>query len=113
MPIKLSAIQPAQDTKDITLDFGEAGTIEMTVIPDKFTVGRQRKLHKAIKDNDQAGQVDMMFDVVKKWDLTDDAGKPLPLTQKGIDQLRTETVTAIAKKMSEALGAPKSETSNG
>lgn len=112
MPLSLSTIQPVQETRTLTLDFGEAGTMEMTVLPDKFTIGRQRKLHKAIKDGDIPAQVDMLFDVIKSWDLMGDDGKPLPLSPKGIDQLRMETVTAIATKMSEALGAPKSGTPN-
>lgn len=111
MALKLSAIQEPQDVREITLDFGDAGTIEMTVDPNRFNIGRQRKLRQAIKDNDTAAQADILFDAVQSWDLTDDDGEPLPLDESGIDHLTVDTVLAIATKMSEALGVPKSGTS--
>lgn len=110
MTVSLSAIQQEQPTRDIVLDFEDAGTVNMTIDPDRYTIGWQRRIRAAIKDNDAAGLADAFFSVVLAWDLADDAGDTLPLTQEGIDHLRLETVTTIMRKMNEAVDAPKAET---
>lgn len=111
MPLSLSKIQPVEESRDITLDFGEAGTIEMTVLPDRFTLGRQRAIRKAQDANDAAGIADALFAVVESWDLQDDDGNVIPLDESGVDMLQLGTAILIANKMTEALGGPKAETS--
>lgn len=115
---KLSAIQQPQDTRELELNFGEDENgepiiVKMTILPDKFTLGRQRQIAKASKSNDMAGLADVVFSVVQSWDVEDDEGNVLPLNQAGIDHLKWETALAITRKMNEALSVPKSETTSG
>ena len=110
MPLKLSAIQPVEGLREITLDFGDAGTIEMTVNPDKFTIGRQRAIKAAQDAQDVAGIADALFAVVTEWDLENDEGEVIPLDETGVDMLKLGTAILVANKMAEALGAPKAET---
>jgi hypothetical protein len=112
MPLKLSAIQKTQEDRDIVLDFGDAGSLNMTVRPSQYTIGHQRQLKKAIREKDVATQADLLFAAVVSWDMTDEEGEVLPLDESSIDQLTQSTVLEIALKMGEALGAPKAETSN-
>lgn len=112
MPLALSKLQPLDPTRDVTLDFGEAGTLKMTIDPNNFTIGRQRAIKQAGRENDIPGMADALFSIVKGWDLVDDEGKTLPLDESGIDYLKTATVMNIFNKLTEALQAPKSETSN-
>ena len=79
MPMKLSAIQPMQEPRELTLDFGEAGTIEMTVLPDKFNLGHQRAIKKAQRDNDLPAMADILFSAIDEWDLEDEDGEVIPL----------------------------------
>ena len=109
--MKLSAIQPPQEPRELVLDFGEAGTVTMMVDPDKFDLGRQRRIRQAIKDNDNAAIADELFTAVLEWDLEDDDGEVIPLDESGVDRMHYGTTLLIAGKMNEALGGPKAETS--
>jgi hypothetical protein len=108
--MKLSAIQPPQEPREIVLDFEEAGSVTMIVDPGKFDLGRQRRIRQAIKDNDNAAIADELFVAVLEWDLEDDDGDLIPLDESGVDRMQYGTVLLIASKMNEALGAPKAET---
>ena len=111
--MKLSDIQPRQEPRELVLDFGDAGTITMTVLPDKFTLGHQRAIRKAQKENDLAAMADVLFSAIEEWDLEDDEGEVIPLDETGVDKFTIVTAVGIANKMTEALGAPKGETSTG
>ena len=108
--MKLSAIQPAQEPREIVLDFGEAGTVTMTVLPDKFNLGRQRAIRKAQAAGDAPGVADALFAVIESWDLEDEDGEVIPLDETGVDRFTLDTAVGIANKMFEALGGPKAET---
>lgn len=112
MPLKLSAIQPPEELREIVLDFGDAGTVEMTVDPSTFTLGRQRAIRRAQDNNDTAGIADALFAVVRSWDLQNDDGEVIPLDESGVDMLTLGTAVLIANKMTEAMGGPKAETPN-
>jgi hypothetical protein len=110
--MKLSAIQPRQEPRELVLDFGEAGTVNMTVLPDKFTLGHQRAIKRAQKESDLPAMADVLFSAIEEWDLEDDDGEVIPLDESGIDKFTFVTALGIANKMTEALGAPKPETSS-
>ena len=108
--MKLSDIQPRQEPRELVLDFGEAGSIEMTVLPDKFNLGHQRAIKRAQKENDLPAMADILFSAIEEWDLEDDEGNVIPLDETGVDKFTIVTAIGIANKMTEALGAPKAET---
>ena len=110
--MKLSAIQPHQESRELILDFEEAGTVTMTVQPDKFTLGHQRAIKRAQRDSDLPAMADILFSAIEEWDLEDDDGNIIPLDETGIDKFTFVTALGIANKMTEALGAPKGETPN-
>ena len=112
MPLNLSTIQKATEPKELTLDFGDLGSIEMVIQPAKFTIGRQRRLHAAIKARDNAAVADMYAEVIQSWDLMGPDGKPIPLTPDGMDLLTEGTLNTILFKMAEALAVPKEETAS-
>ncbi len=101
--MKITKLNTSDKTRDLELDFGDAGKVAMTVVPKKFNIGLQRRLKAAQKDGDIAGMADHFFSVVQAWDLEGEDGKPLPLTDEGIDQLEIEAFGEIVTKMTEAL----------
>ncbi len=108
--MRLSQLQRNEETRDVALDFGDAGTVNIVVYPNKRNLGYQRRLKAAQDDNDIARMADIFFSTVKSWDVTDDDDKVMPFTPETIDQLGMETFIEIGKKLSEHLN-PNPETS--
>lgn len=109
--MRLSQLQRAEETQDVTLDFDKAGTIEMVVYPNKRTIGHQRKIKAALDNNDVAGVADLFFSTIKSWDLKGEDDKVLPFTPESIDELGLSTFRRIGEKLGDALNPPE-ETSN-
>ena len=106
---RLSAIQSKESLKDIALDFGDGDILNLTLDGSKFTVGFMKRL-QTIDDNDVPAFADAFFSLVKKWDLTDDKDKVLPLTTETVELLRIETMLEIVTKIRESQN-PNPETS--
>lgn len=101
--MNISKLNKGEKSRDISLDFGDAGKVAMTVLPKKFTIGLQRQLKRALDEGDLSKVADNFFSIVQGWDLEGEDGKPLPLTPEGLDQLEVETFGAIATKMMEQI----------
>lgn len=105
----LSAIQKHDAIKTVPIDFGDGDILTLTLDGNLFTVGFLKRL-QALDESDLPAFADMFFSLVTGWDLTDDAGEPLPLDQSTIESLRIETFVAIVKRINESQN-PNPETS--
>lgn len=105
---KLSQIQKKDETVSVTVSFGD-DELNMVVFPNRITGKRRRDL-AALDDDDSEGYADLFFDIIKEWDLTDDAGKPLPFDADTIDLLSIPTTVRIFTEIGEATN-PNPKTS--
>ena len=105
---KLSKIQKADETVAVAVDFG-GDTLNLSVYPKRINGKRRREL-QALDDDDTEGYAELFFDILKSWDLEDDAGKVLPFTADTIDLLSVPTTMRIFTEIGEATN-PNPQTS--
>ncbi len=108
---KLSQVQKADKTLDVTIP-GESPEDDMHVVcyPNRITGKRRRELAD-LDDDDTEGYADLFFDILKSWDLTDDAGKALPFNADTVDLLSVPTTIRLFTEIGEAANPNSSKTS--
>lgn len=89
-------------TREVHLDFGEDGDLNLTIDPGALTPATQMKL-AAAGEEDVSVFCEFLPKVIRKWDLTDDAGNIIPLTEVGIADVPFIALGEIFSKMTEAL----------
>lgn len=102
MPIKKSAYQDL-DLQTVTLDFGEAGDLNLTFAPNALSYDLNKRAEKAAKEQNDEEMIRLFFSVARTWDLTDDDDQPLPLTIEHIRDLGIQTVFSLITLMQEKL----------
>jgi len=67
----------------------------------RMTTDYQRQRNAEMEDKtDEAKTLMMMIDIMESWDLTDDAGAPIPLNYETLD---TQVPTSVLYKVAAAL----------
>lgn len=112
---KLSQIQKANETKNVTIDFGDGETVNLVVYPNRITGTRRRQLNELdraeeLSDDEQERYADLFFAIIKEWDLTDEQEVPLPFTVETIELLSVPTTIMIFSEISDAVN-PTTKTS--
>ena len=105
---KLSKIQKENEAVSVAVDFG-GDILNLTVYPNRIT-GKLRRDLAALDDDDTEGYASLFFDIIKSWDLEDDAGKVLPFTADTVDLLSVPTTMRIFTEIGEATN-PNPKTS--
>jgi hypothetical protein len=115
---KLSTIQKADETLKVVIPFAD-DDLNLVVYPNRIT-GKRTKEMQALADmtdedmpegvtvEDRAAE--LLFDVIKSWDLTDDDGNVLPFDANTQDLLAVPTMTRIYTEIGEATN-PNPKTS--
>ena len=103
MPIRLSDL--AAKTRTVTVDF-EGTPIEVTYLPGRMTMATQQRLQKSTelpagKANRELATI--LAELVAGWDVTDDNGAPLPVTEELVRQLPLRFVTALTTELFEDI----------
>ena len=98
---KLSALQPA-DIRKVEIPVG-GDTLHMDVDASVLTIGWQHRVNKAVADEDVAAFAVEFFSLVQEWDLEDDDGEILPLTEETINQLSVKTFGMLVERVTEQL----------
>lgn len=106
---KLSKIQRPDITENVAIDFGDGEVLNLVVYPNKVTTQRQREM-ESLDEDDHEGFAALFFEILKEWDLTDDAGEPLPFTAETIEAISVPTMLKISAGIGESL-RPKSKSS--
>ncbi len=107
---KLSQVQKADKTLDVEIP-GDSPEDEIHVVcyPNRIT-GKRRRALADLDDDDTEGYADLFFDILKSWDLTDDAGKVLPFNADTVDLLSIPTTIRLFTEIGEAAN-PNQKTS--
>lgn len=98
---RLSAFQE-RDIKPVTVVLHGA-ELHFDIDMNAFTIGWQKRMNAAAKAGDISAVANEFFTLVKKWDIEDDKGKVLPLTEASIDQLSIGTFGSLSRLITEAL----------
>jgi hypothetical protein len=120
---KLSAIQNDNTTLKVVIPF-EGGDLNLVVYPNRIT-GKRTKEMQALADmtdedmpegvtvEDRAAE--LLFDVIKSWDLEDDDGAVLPFNAATQALLSVATMTTIYTEIGEQTNpnSAKSKKSRG
>lgn len=111
--IKIGALRKRRTENEsvITLDFGEDGTLNLTVDPSRITVGWVKDISAAGRNNDFGIVTERFFEVVKDWDLLDDDGEKMPFNDETVDALGFDIFYEMAVQMGKQY-AQTTETSS-
>lgn len=80
---------------------------EFTVDGSQLTFDRVKRIMDAHGHHDSATMARAFKTFVKRWNIIDDDGKPIPITQRGIETVGLEMVNAITIELVCALDIPK------
>lgn len=98
MPIKLHELQAK--TKETSFDY-DGENVKITYRPGAFTAEVESRLQEALQNQLPAGGIaEELSHLVAKWDVLDEAGKPLPVTVSWLRQFPVAFLNAIV----EAIG---------
>ena len=107
----ISKIQKADKTIKVEVPFDDGEVLNLVAYPNRIT-GARRKEMAALEDmtDDDMPKgttvaqrsAELLFDVIQKWDLTDDEGKVLPFDETTVDLLSVPTMAAIYVAIGEA-----------
>ncbi len=101
----------AKKTK--TFDFGPIGAPEFSctiVDPKSLKYGMLRGITTEAQANYEARGMRVVQELVVSWNLTDDAGNPLPVPREKpevLDELPVEAIQFIAQQIQEGVNPPK------
>ena len=98
---KLSAIQP-KDIRSLTIEIGEV-EVNLDVDMSAFTIGWQKRFAEEEAKGNISGVAREFFTLVKKWDVTDDKDKVLPLDETTIEALSIKTFGGLVQAITKAL----------
>lgn len=90
-------------TREVHLDFGEDGDLNLVIDPGALTPATQMKL-AAAGEEDVSVFCELLPKVIRKWDLTDDQGDVIALTPEAIAEVPFIALGEIFSKMTEAVG---------
>lgn len=99
---KLSVLQPA-DIRKVAIPVGDDDTLNLDVDASVLTIGWQSRVNKAMADEDVNAFAAEFFSLVQEWDLEDDDGEILPLTEDTINQLSIKTFGTLVQQVTEHL----------
>lgn len=80
---------------------------DIEVDGNQLTFDRVKRILEANGHGDSATMTRAFRAFVKRWNIVDDDGKPIPITQRGIENVGLEMVTAITIEIVAALNIPK------
>lgn len=98
---RLSAIQEA-DIKHLPIVYKEI-ELNFDVDMSAFTIGWQKRMNAAAKSGDISAVATEFFSLVKKWDITDNKDKVLPLDERAFDLLSITTFGNLSQLITEKL----------
>ena len=98
---RLSAFQET-DIKPVAVDL-HGTELHFDIDMNAFTIGWQKRMNAAAKSGDIGAVAVEFFSLVKKWDITDDKDKVLPLDERAFDQLSISTFGSLSRLITEAL----------
>jgi hypothetical protein len=88
--------------REVTLDFGEDGDLNLVIDPGALTPAMQMKM-AAAGEEDVETFCELLPKVIRKWDLLDEEGQIIPLTPAGIADVPYVALGAIFEKMTVAV----------
>lgn len=106
---KLINIQKADETKTVSVDFGDGEILTVVCYPNRLTGKRRRELQD-LDEDDTERYAQLFFDVIKSWDLEDDKGKVMPFDAATIDALSIPTTIRLFTEIAEVAN-PNQKTS--
>jgi len=86
------AIKNLQNKHKTTLDIYGDGDLVITYLPSKAGQKDLVRKMEELGENEESwtridGMTEYLAEVISEWDITDDEGKPLPVTEEYLDQL--------------------------
>lgn len=103
---KLSNIQKADETKTVSVDFGDGENLTVVCFPNRLTGKRRRELQD-LDEDDTDRYAELFFDVIKSWDLEDDKGAVMPFDGATIDALSIPTTIRLFTEIAEVANPNK------
>jgi len=98
-------------TKPLAFDF-DGEVINLTYRPNIYTVGLERRLRDATKDESRLETLPtQLSQFIASWDLEED-GQPIPLTVEGLSSVPAQMLIAIDNAIGAAL-VPSEEEKKG
>lgn len=98
---RLSAIQQS-DIKPVTAVLNDV-ELHFDIDMSAFTIGWQKRMQDAVNRQDIGAVALEFFTLVKKWDITDEKDKVLPLNESSFDQLSISTFSDMTGLITAAL----------
>ena len=99
MALNLAAL--TYETRAASVDFGEAGALEVTWAPGKLTSATQSEMVAGFEKQDAMIIATLLAAILVSWDLEND-GIPAPITVDYLGSLPLEVVGKIFAKIGEA-----------
>jgi len=101
VPIRLSAL--TADRRTIVVQFGE-DSLSLTYRPSAFNaVQEERELEQRAKGQHLKSQASSLAEIITAWDLVDDDGKPLPVSEAVIATLGLDVVSRLTRAVLDDL----------
>lgn len=101
MPIRLSELM--RDTRTLTLTVGE-DTLTVTYRPGGITPETEDRL-ESLAQEQRVGQslIALLLDTLTGWDITDDKGKALPVTEAQLRRLPLALLGQLVRAITEDM----------
>lgn len=101
MPLKLSAL--TADRKTVVVKF-DTGSLTLTYRPSAFNALQEaRELEDKEKGAHLLSQARSLCELITDWDLTDDAGKPVPVSEDVMASLGLDVTNALMNALLDEL----------
>ncbi len=101
MPVRLSDLM--RDTRTMTLPVGD-DVLTVTYRPSGITPETEERLAKLGQDQRLgASMIALLTETLTGWDLVDDKGKPLPITEAQLRKLPMRLLGDLVRAMTEDM----------
>lgn len=98
-------------TKPLAVDFG-GEVINVSYRPNIYTLGFQRRLFRALEEQNAELLAGAFGELISEWDLLED-GNPIPLTAEGVEKVPLPILAALDKAIGDALEVPGEDEKRG
>lgn len=112
--VRLSELARNRRTVEVPVGDGD-DVVKITYRPGGITPQTEERLHKAIDEQrGGAALVALFADCLIEWDIVDDDGQPLPVTEETLRHLPTVFLAQMAQAITEDMRPnPRSAGSSG
>lgn len=101
MPISLSAL--TADRRTVKVPFGD-DTLTLTYKPSAVNAKQEaRELEEREKGQHLLAQAKSLAEIVESWDVTDDKGKPLPVSEEVLAGLGLDVTSKLTRAILDDL----------